>query len=110
MKSFRVMLVALAGASCLPAVAQGGYRYGYGGSRVVNQGQTGLYTPSATYIGAGTMSQSARGLPAGTSSGGMSGLPQTKMGATVGTPGDNQYSEAVMNDRLYGHRQPVIRR
>lgn len=103
MKSIPVILVAIVCASSLPAGSQS-YQYSYGTSRVVNQGQNGLANPSSSYIGPGTVSQSARGLPAGVSSGGMSGLPQTKMGAHVGTPGDNQYSYAVQSERLYGKR------
>lgn len=102
-----LLAVALAVSTNIPAIAQGGYHYNYGGSRVVNQNQTGLYNPSSTYIGAGTMSQSARGLPAGVTSGGMSGLPQTKFGATVGTPGDNQYTDSVQYERRFGRRRVV---
>ncbi len=112
MKFLPLILMAAAAAPCLSASAQGGYHYGYGGSRVVNQGQTGLYNPSGTYIGGGTMSQSARGLPAGVSSGAMGGLPQTKMGANVGTPGDNQYTDAVQIQRHMGQQvnMPIQRR
>lgn len=69
-----------------PALAQ--YHYNYGDSRVVNQNQTGLYTPSATYIGAGTMSRSAQGKGAGIGG----ALPAVNMGAHVRTPGDNMYN------------------
>jgi hypothetical protein len=104
MKSVYVTLIVALTQASLPALGQ--YHYNYGGSRVVNQGQTGLSNPSSTYIGAGTMSQSARGLPAGMSSG---GLPQTKMGGAVGTPGDNQYTDAVQYERRFGHPHRVLR-
>lgn len=104
------LIAAILAFGCLPAGAQS-YHYSYGNSRVVNQNQTGLYTPSSTYIGGGTMSRSAQGLPAGVSSSGLSGLPQTNFGATVTTPGDNQYTESVQNERRFGHRRrmPVSR-
>jgi hypothetical protein len=68
----------------------GGYSFSYGGSRVVNSTQSGLVNPSGTYIGPGTMSQSAKGVY------GMGvqtnpGLPRVNMGANVATPGDNMY-------------------
>ncbi len=88
-----VLVSALALASCLPAIGQGtNYNYSYGSSRVVNQNQTGLYRPNGTYIGPGTMSQTARGLPPGGSSS-MSnpGLPRVNMGANIRTPGDAMY-------------------
>ena len=73
-------------AQAAPALAQ--YHYSYGDSRVVNQNQTGLYTPSGTYIGAGTMSKSAQGKGAGIGG----ALPAVNMGAHVRTPGDNMYN------------------
>lgn len=69
-----------------PAFAQ--YHQNYGNSRVTRQNQTGLFTPSGTYIGAGTMSQSAQGKSAGVGS----GLPSVTMGGTIRTPGDNLYN------------------
>ncbi len=99
----KTVLVAAAG-SCLsiciiaasfapPALSQN-YHANYGGSRVINQNQTGLSNPSGTYIGPGTMSQTARGLPPG-GSGAMSnpGLPRVNMGANIRTPGDNMRSD-----------------
>lgn len=64
------------------------YNYSYGDSRVINQSQTGLYMPSGTYIGSGTLSQSAQGKSAGVGG----SLPSVNMGAHVRTPGDNIYS------------------
>jgi hypothetical protein len=89
-----------------PAQAQS-YHYSWGNSRVVMQNQTGLYTPSATYIGGGTISRSAQGLPAGVSSSGLNGLPQTHFGANVGTPGDNQYTDRVQYARHYSRQQQM---
>jgi hypothetical protein len=90
MKSNALIATVFAVALALPAVAQGSsYSYSYGSSRVV-QGGNGLATPSSSYIGAGTMSQSARGVQQG----GLipnPGLPAVNMGANVRTPGDNQY-------------------
>lgn len=71
----------------LPALAQS-YNYSYGDSRVTNQNQTGLYTPSSTYIGGGTLSQSAQGKDAGTGG----ALPTTVMGGYIRTPGDAIYN------------------
>lgn len=86
MKIIAGLVVAASMATSIPAYAQ--YHYSYGTSRVTNQNQTGLFTPSATYIGAGTMSQSAQGKAAGV--GGL--LPSVNMGAHVRTPGDNMYN------------------
>jgi hypothetical protein len=74
-------------AQCAPAFAQA-YHKEYGGSRVIMQCQTGLYNPSATYIGSGTLSQSAQGKSAGVGG----SLPAVRMGSTVRTPGDNLYN------------------
>ena len=74
-------------ALAVPALAQT-YHMEYGGSRVVQQNQTGLYMPSSTYIGAGTLSRSAQGKKAGVGS----SLPAVNMGSTVRTPGDNMYN------------------
>ncbi|MBY0359081.1 MAG: hypothetical protein K2W82_13850 [Candidatus Obscuribacterales bacterium] len=84
------VLVALSSAFmvfALPALAQS-YHYSYGDSRVVNQNQTGLYTPSSTYIGGGTLSQSAQGKNAGTGN----ALPGVTMGGYIRTPGDTIYN------------------
>jgi hypothetical protein len=70
-----------------PGLAQT-YHREYGGSRVIQQNMTGLYTPSATYIGAGTLSRSAQGKSAGVGG----ALPAVNMGSTVRTPGDNLYN------------------
>jgi hypothetical protein len=71
----------------LPVSAQQ-YHYHYGDSRVTNQNQIGLYTPSSTYIGAGTLSRSAQGKQAGVGG----ALPQVNMGSHVRTAGDNLYN------------------
>ena len=83
-------VAAVAAASCLPAFAQG-YSYNYGGSRVLNQGQTGLIRPSSTYIGPGTMSQSAQGASPQAQQSNNPLLPKVPWGSTVRTPGDNFY-------------------
>jgi len=93
MKAFALVSIALVFAGYLPAFGQGSsYTYSYGSSRVVNQNQTGLYQPAATQIGAGTMSQTARGLQPG-GAGMMSNplLPRVNMGANIRTPGDAMY-------------------
>ncbi|SRR5579875_675496 len=88
-----------------PALAQG-YSYSYGNSRVINQSQTGLYSPSSTYIGSGTLSRSAQGMQAGMSTiPASNGLPPVHMGGTIGTPGDNQYSQAAQEERRFGRRR-----
>jgi hypothetical protein len=53
--------------------------------------QTGLVRPSGTYIGPGTVSNSARGIYASGAQVNPS-LPRVNLGANVATPGDNQYS------------------
>jgi hypothetical protein len=73
-----------------PALAQGSYSYSWGDSRVVNSNQSGLVHPSGSYIGPGTMSQSAKGYY-GTGIQTNPGLPRVNMGANVATPGDNMY-------------------
>ncbi len=86
MKLAGFFVAALLVGQCMPAFAQ--YHYSHGDSRVVNQNQTGLYHPSATYIGNGTMSQSAQGKGAGVGG----ALPAVNMGSHVRTPGDNIYN------------------
>jgi hypothetical protein len=71
----------------LPVNAQE-YHRDFGGARVVQQNMTGLYNPSATYIGAGTLSRSAQGKGSGIGG----SLPAVNMGSTVRTPGDNLYN------------------
>lgn len=82
---FGLLIAVLLATQTIPAQAQ--YHYSYGDSRVTNQHSTGLYTPSGSYIGAGTLSQSAQNKAAGI--GGI--LPSVNMGAHVRTPGDNMY-------------------
>lgn len=88
MKKNALFLAALISLTALPAFAQQ-YHKSVGGSRVVQQNQTGLYTPSATYIGAGTMSRSAQGGQAGVGA----ALPTVNMGSHVRTAGDNMYND-----------------
>jgi hypothetical protein len=73
----------------LPALAQQGYHQNYGGSRVTNQGQIGLYHNDPSYISAGTLGRSARGMPAGMNTG---GLPTTSWGGYIRNPGDDIYT------------------
>src|ERR1035437_3625963 len=86
MKNAIALIAGLLLTQSAPALAQ--YHYSYGDSRVVNQNQTGLYTPSGTDIGSGTMIKSAQGKNAGTGG----ALPAVNMGAHVLTPGDNMYN------------------
>ena len=99
MRSNALIAAAFAVLMALPAVAQGSsYNYSYGSSRVI-QGGNGLAAPSGSYIGAGTMSQSARGLQQG----GLipnPALPAVNMGANIRTPGDNQYRPKPVNNGL----------
>lgn len=92
MKNTALILAAMLSITALPSFAQGGpgsYHRSYGNSRVTQQNQTGLYTPSATYIGAGTLSRSAQGKSAGVGS----ALPVVNMGSHVRTAGDNMYND-----------------
>ncbi len=100
------LLVALL---CLaaPAFSQN-YHYSYGGSRVVNQGHTGLYMPAATQIGAGTISRSAQGYQ---QSGAIinPGLPPVPLGSHVTTAGDAQYQTGFApGTGMPGAQQPRI--
>ena len=79
--------VTLLGVS-LPAEAQS-YHQNYGGSRVTNQNQTGLYHNDPSYINCGTMSRSAQGKQAGMTTG---GLPNTAWGGYIRNPGDDIYT------------------
>lgn len=76
--------------SSLPVCAQG-YHQSYGDSRVVRQNQTGLYNPSGSYLGAGTLSRSATGQAAGSRAG---NLPSTTWSASIRAPGDGLYNGA----------------
>jgi len=60
-------------------------------SRII-YGGNGLSTPSGSYIGGGTMSQSARGISQGGPQANP-GLPRVSLGANIGTAGDNQYTD-----------------
>jgi len=86
-KIVSLLALALLCGTQAPTLAQT-YHREYGGSRVIQQNMTGLYTPSATYIGAGTLSRSAQGKSAGVGG----ALPAVNMGSTVRTPGDNLYN------------------
>lgn len=78
--------VLVLGSTACPAFGQA-YNYSYGNTRVIQQNQTGLYMPSSTYIGPGTLSRSAQGKTAGVGG----SLPAVNMGSHVRTPGDNLY-------------------
>jgi hypothetical protein len=93
-RKFALTIAVLLASQAAPALAQ--YHYSYGDARVTNQNQTGLYQHSSTYIGAGTLSQSAQGKGAGI--GGL--LPSVNMGAHVRTPGDNMYN-GQGSERMY---------
>jgi hypothetical protein len=84
--------VILAATLASPVLAQGSYNYHYssGGARVVNQNNVGLVDPSGTYIGGGTLSQTARGLQVGGAQANPL-LPKVPWGANIQTPGDNFY-------------------
>jgi hypothetical protein len=77
----------LLGGFNVPAQAQ--YHKNYGGSRVTNQNQTGLYHNDPSYISAGTMSRSAQGKNAGVTN---AGLPSTSWGGYIRNPGDDIYT------------------
>lgn len=89
MKKLSLVLAVLCLAGTLPANAQ--YHQNYGGSRVVQQNQTGLYHNDPSYISAGTLSRSAQGKQAGMST---SGLPSTSWGGYIRNPGDDIYTGA----------------
>jgi hypothetical protein len=86
--TYAAMIIGIGIGAVLCAPAQAQYHYNYGDSRVVNQNQTGLYTPSSTYIGAGTLSRSAQGKSAGVGA----ELPAVNMGSHIRTAGDNLYN------------------
>ncbi|HEY9786156.1 MAG TPA: hypothetical protein V6D17_12185 [Candidatus Obscuribacterales bacterium] len=88
-QAFAVALVfALISAPCL---AQS-YHYSSGGSRVVNQSQIGLPYHDSSYIGPGTLSQTAQGKPVGGAQANPL-LPKVPWGANIQTPGDNFYTK-----------------
>lgn len=65
------------------------YHKNYGGSRVVNQNQTGLHYSDSSYINCGTLSRSAQGKQAGMTN---NGLPGTTWGGYIRSPGDGIYN------------------
>ncbi len=81
-----LLLAALLATQALPVFAQ--YHYSYGDARVTNQNNVGLQDPSGSYIGNGTLSQSAQGKNAGVGG----ALPSVTLGSHVRTPGDNMYN------------------
>ncbi|MGH9552645.1 MAG: hypothetical protein ACRD3W_24915 [Terriglobales bacterium] len=91
MKSlFSLCILIAATVSFSQSASAQSYHMNGAGTRVIYQNQTGLMNPSGTYIGSGTMSQSARGLlPGGPQAN--PNLPRVNMGAHIATPGDNQY-------------------
>lgn len=89
MKKLSLVLAILGLAVTLPANAQ--YHQNYGGGRVVQQNQTGLYHNDPSYINCGTLSRSAQGKQAGMTNG---GLPNTSWGGYIRNPGDDIYTGA----------------
>ncbi|CAN5355216.1 hypothetical protein BH10CYA1_BH10CYA1_32920 [soil metagenome] len=81
---------------CLVSLcASGGLAQSYNANGVDSRiiyGGNGLSTPSGSYIGGGTMSQSARGIQQGGPQANP-GLPRVSLGANIGTAGDNQYTD-----------------
>lgn len=72
---------------CLnPCIAQNTSNY-----RIINQNTNGLAYPSSSYIGAGTLSKTARE-GAGYTRETNPALPKVNHGGYFGTPGDNLYS------------------
>lgn len=92
MKKQTILLGILLLSIGLPANAQ--YHKNYGGARVTNQNQIGLYHNDSSYVSTGTLGQSARdggqhkaGLQTG-------GLPSTSWGGYIRNPGDDIYTGA----------------
>mgnify|MGYP003385210985 CR=1 FL=1 len=95
--------------AALGAEAQN-YHENYGGTRVVRQNQTGLVGDAgrSTYIGVGTMSQTAQGKQVS----GNPALPGVSMGGTIRTPGDNLYNGSNtirMEDGSINYKDNIIR-
>jgi hypothetical protein len=112
-RSFLLSIAALTLLSLPSALAQGvNYNYRYGDSRIIIQSETGLTHPSATYIGPGTISKSAQGIPeAGAQAN--PGLPKVNHGGFIGTPGDNLYGDNPIRSveaakRVAGQRPVII--
>lgn len=89
MKQICVLALLASIVAVLPAGAQN-YHQNYGGTRVIRQNQTGLVGDAgrSTYIGVGTMSQTAQGK----NPNGNPNLPGVALGGTIRTPGDNLYN------------------
>ncbi|MBA3992713.1 MAG: hypothetical protein C0469_04240 [Cyanobacteria bacterium DS2.3.42] len=94
----KTLLIAGAAVVCAslltPALAQNSsysFHYGNGSARVCNQNQIGLSDPSGTYIGSGTLSQTAQGKQVGGAQANPL-LPKVPWGANIQTPGDNFYT------------------
>lgn len=69
------------------------YHVNYGNGRVVKQNQTGLFHNDPSYISAGCMSRSARGLAPGMTVGfAQSTAPTVSWGGFVRQPGDGIYN------------------
>ena len=78
--------------TALPAESQA-YHANYSNSRVIKQNQTGLFYNDPSYISAGTLSRSARGLAPGMTVGfAASSAPQVRWGGFVRQPGDGLYN------------------
>lgn len=76
---------------CAPGAFAQSYNANGADSRII-YGGNGLATPSSSYIGGGTMSQSARGVAQGGPQANPL-LPKVPWGANIGTAGDNQYTD-----------------
>ena len=94
----------------LPVSAQN-YHYGYGSSRVVNQNNIGLHDHDSSYISAGCISDSARGVH-NTGLRPNKLLPQVNWGRTVKTSGDNfyQYGAPALEDRSLYLPKVIVRK
>lgn len=99
-----------------PALAQG-YHYNYGGTRVVNQSQTGLMHNESTYIPTGSINPTAKGqITGGVNQIANPLLPKVPWGAHINTPGDNFYmggapdrKKATMPEYMYPQIQAAKR-
>jgi hypothetical protein len=111
-RSLLLSTALLALIACPRSIAQGtNYNYRYGDSRIIMQSETGLTHPSSTYIGPGTISKSAQGVPE-MGAQANPGLPKVNSGGFIGTPGDNLYGNnpirAVEARRVQMRRQPQV--
>ncbi len=94
--------------SSTPALAQA-YHYNYGGGRIIQQNQTGLWYPAATYLDGANLTPSATG-KINTNRYGLTNplLPRVDWGRSIGTGGDQYYQ--TKDDSDYWLRKPLPRR